>query len=548
MLKLFLINCRAPIVEAFRSMGHEVVAVDVGENFYDVARKAAELEFDPDLLIQQENLGKRVFLNNLSALSCTKFFWSVDTHLNLHWHSIYSRLFDAVLTTQKKYISEFRKYGIIAYWVPWMGVKPGAVPQLKGIKPYHKRLHEITFIGRVSGLRKSRKWFLDFISSRYSLNVMDGLTYSGMLEVYRDTRIVPNEAILNEVNFRLFEACSCACAVVTPDVGEELEELFEPGKEIEVYGNVLELGEILDRLTKDKKAAERLALKGYARVLEDHLPENRARSILELTDKNDKNKVDYKTEKMISALVQAELIESGNYFFTVQEVCGWLKLFRNNTESDTALIRLYALEGESDNVAEFAAANLKNSEVLADAYSCMSFSLSCWRCGLWDLAKFFWYGHCEHKGYEKVSKPENETELLILWAKDLYKYDRIIRSGVLFHEDKDIPACAVDCLSAAFFISPKNLEVSRLMQLYLDKVGGRQPMRVGFLSHLSLYYPEDWRIALDLAASSLETFRFDQGLSELKHAERLAAEQGQQGYFNRLLSHRKLSGYKFSLR
>lgn len=538
MMKLFLVNCRQPVVNAFREMGCVVEAVRVGDRVYDVPAALDRMDYEPDAIIQQENLGARVFLQGLSALSCLKLFWSVDTHLNLHWHVLYARLFDAVLTTQKKYVQRLEKSGVPVYWMPWMGVRPGLI---KGVKPYEARRHDMTFVGRVSRLRPSRQWFTEFLSSRYKLNMQDGLGYSKMMQTYRDTRIVPNEAIFNEVNFRLFEAASCACSVVTPDVGEELDELFERGEEIEVYSNVLELKDILDKLSREHKYAERLALRGYARVLRDHLPENRGRKILEIMDSLGKRSFSGRQERRINALVQAALYEAGDKSFACRDICGWLSDFSgDDSEVDAALMRLYSLDGNCDKVLELAGPYLAGSAEARDVYPSMSFSISCSRCGFWDAAKFFWYNYCEKRRVGAGVKPDSEDALFILWAKELFKAGEVVRSGVLFKEDRDIPCSAVDCLSAALHISPGNLEIYRLMALYLDKVDGGQAMRLGFLSHLSLHFPDDWRVALDLALVSLESFRLEQGLAELDHAAVLAASAGEAKTFKRLVGYRNL--------
>ena len=54
--------------------------------------------FRPDVIIQMEYLGRRVFLSGMSELDCPKIFWAVDSHLNLFWQRWYGRLFDVVLT------------------------------------------------------------------------------------------------------------------------------------------------------------------------------------------------------------------------------------------------------------------------------------------------------------------------------------------------------------------------------------------------------------------------------------------------------------------
>jgi glycosyltransferase involved in cell wall biosynthesis len=73
------------------------------------------------------------------------------------------------------------------------------------------------------------------------------LGFAPMLEFYDRSRIVPNESIFGEVNFRLFEAASCGCAVINPAT-PGLQDLFIPGEEVAAYRDGAELADWVNRL------------------------------------------------------------------------------------------------------------------------------------------------------------------------------------------------------------------------------------------------------------------------------------------------------------
>ncbi|WP_051677026.1 glycosyltransferase family protein [Maridesulfovibrio frigidus] len=528
MQKIFLVNCRKPMVDVFKASGHEVYSLSTSEREVDVHCELAKIGFVPDIILQQESLGSRVFLRGLSSVDCIKLFWSVDTHMNMYWHGLYGSMFDGVLTTQKKYVPLLEKVCTAKIcWVPWMGGRLGPeTGTQEGVIPYSKREHDMTFVGRVSPQRPSRQWFVDFLKSGYDLNMVDGLSVSQMMTLYKQTRIVPNEALFGEVNFRLFEGASCACAVVTPYVGEELGELFEDGKEIAVYKDVLELKDILDRFIRDSKLAASMGLAAYERVLRDHMPANRMATILDFAKGLSAQTIDCAENDFLYYQVQAALGETGQASLLWEDIIGGLRRGPDGIIKDTALLRIFVKGHMDKEFMDVVRSYLNSGDGADDVRFNMSASIGSSRVGNWDLAKHFWYRYQNSVRPNEFENPADEVNLLMLWGRELSRAGINIMPGVAFNEDNDFPACAAHCYFVALRLDSKNIEIYKRLDSLFAGVMGAEYMRLGFLSHLTLHHPEDWRMSADLGLVNLKIFRYDEGVAELKVSKEVAIKGG----------------------
>ena len=101
-----------------------------------------------------------------------------------------------------------------------------------------------------------------------------------MMALYANTRMVPNETIAGEVNFRVLEGAATGCLVLSPDVGEDQNTLLCPGKEYLPYAGALELLEHIHWGTQHPKLVEAMARKAWQRVQAEHLPQHRAHALL----------------------------------------------------------------------------------------------------------------------------------------------------------------------------------------------------------------------------------------------------------------------------
>ncbi|MDR0466366.1 MAG: glycosyltransferase, partial [Deltaproteobacteria bacterium] len=257
-----------------RERGHKVLTLHPEPGLHSLQELLARHAFVPDLIFQAESLGPRVIFTDLPALPCPKLFWSVDSHLNMFWHRHYGRLFDGVLTPHLSLhaaLPDDLRLPRVARLA-----KEGAA---RPFQRHSGRKHLLSFVGRLSGDRGPRKNMLRILAS-HGLEPQDKLTQAAMLELYDQTRILPNEALCTEVNFRLMEGASCGCCLLTPDVGEDQNALFEAGKECLVYTDGLELLELVARLAACPDQAEAIGRAAWRRTQEEHLPKHRAAAIL----------------------------------------------------------------------------------------------------------------------------------------------------------------------------------------------------------------------------------------------------------------------------
>ena len=157
-------------------------------------------------------------------------------------------------------------------------------------------------------------------------------------------------------------------------------------------------------------------------------------------------------------------------------------------------------------------------------------------------AKTFWYRHLEDLGAQSVL-PESPNALYALWAKDLQRRGLSLRSGFGFDQDRHLPAAAMECLLMLLKDTPEDLPTLRQMDGVLRPVFGTEQTRLGYLSMLTLFERDDWRLALEIALADLATYRLESGLEELHLARELAAKAGQESAFARVLKGRDPSGH-----
>lgn len=261
---------------ALREAGHEVLSLALGGGVHALREAAPALEtFAPHAIVQQEHLGYAVLLSDLPSFACPKLFWSVDTHINLYWQRYYGRLFDVFCTPHKALCA-----AAPARWRhPYLCRLPAAGVE-RDWQPHAGRRHALSFVGRVTEARRTRRFFLECLHERYGLRAQDGLSFDEMLGLYADTRILPNESIALETNFRLLEGASCGCCVISPDIGEDQDVLLTPGREVLIYTDALECLDLMDFCLRKASMAEKIGHLAQQRIQAEHLPRHRAACLL----------------------------------------------------------------------------------------------------------------------------------------------------------------------------------------------------------------------------------------------------------------------------
>ncbi len=528
-----LIDAPLPIAAEFENTGYSVLRIQTSTaSFFDLPAALDEQDFIPDLIIQCEKLGERSIVTGLDTFDCPLLLWCIDPHLNAHWHSAYARLFDLVCCTQKAWIPQLEQQGAKdVRWLPWFGhVTPWT--------DWKDRTHGMAFVGRITQQRPARKWMVDFLQNKaaaFHPVIRENIAFKQMMQLYCESKIIPNESILGEVNFRLFEAASCGCLVLSQALGEEQEELFEPGREFDTYSHVVDLDEKLSIYLNNTRLAQTMGRAAFERIKAEHLPKHRIQRLLEYAkDATRKRATGPDVDKWIT-LTACAMWEAKVLRVAPSDLLTRLSRIPQDKALAIATLRIQAALGQTKFLKDNISTLLRN-DLYADSPALnLAGSMAALRSNYWDGAKAFWYRHLKATNAKDTVPPQNAKELLTLWAKNLKRSDMLIRAGFPFDAQRNLPATATECLLCILADAPQDLPTLRLLDIFMRPITGLEQARVGFLSILTLHSRKDWRLAFEIAMANLKSYRLESGLEELFLAREIAKSQGQELVFDKAL-------------
>lgn len=271
-----ILTINLSISSAFTAMGHEVLSLSLPAGIHYLHAQTGVSAFEPELVIQQEALGKPALLVDIDSFLCPKAFWSIDTHINIYWHRYYGRLFDVFFTPHADLCAEMPAHWQHPYTcrLPFVGLP-------MAWRPHGERSHNLNFVGRLTAQRPLRERVIQFFQQRYGMPVHQDLSRADMMTLYADTRVLPNETIAFESNFRLLEGASSGCCIISPHIGADQDAVLTPGKEVLTYSDALECMELTDFCLRKPRMAEAVGRMAWERVQAEHLPKHRAAALLQ---------------------------------------------------------------------------------------------------------------------------------------------------------------------------------------------------------------------------------------------------------------------------
>lgn len=496
--------------------------------------------FVPDVIIQRERLGPRVFLQGLEAFDCPKLFWAVDSHLNMFWQRWYGRLFDVVLTP---HVSLFE-----ALPPEWRLPDVRRLPEpghLRRWRGYEDRRYTASFVGVRDAQRPLRNWLADMLRDRHGVEAVR-LPFARMLELYDDTRLIPNEAICGEVNFRLMEGASCGCCVLTQDSGDDLAAVFEPGSEVLVYRHALELDELLRFFGKRPDLSERIGRAAQRRVQAEHLPVHRFERMLEVACTA--GRTAERGDAARRALTLARLAWARSRPESRPSLPDFLpQLDALSPHPDVTVARLRLLVESGG----FAPAREMFDHIVRRPheapYPCPEGMLeanvigatAALRLGDINMFRLFWLRQHRSEPEMRAIVVRSFMEGCLLWADLLERAGRLCLPGFLFDPASQCPETAWDMLCLAEPLTQDREHLDGWIRKSAA-IADRTPLivnQLGCRARCSLNAPDDWRARLDYAHACLKAFRLDEGLEELTLACAQARESGQERHLQRLLGY-----------
>jgi 2-polyprenyl-3-methyl-5-hydroxy-6-metoxy-1,4-benzoquinol methylase len=244
-----------------------------------------EKQMQPDMFLWVESVNG-YYPQNLSKVSIPKACYFIDSHINLQRQLEWAKNFDFVFIAQIEYLSSFKNAGIEnVYWLPL-----GCDPQIHS-KKSNSKLFDVGFVGSLGAQQDRRYQLLSKIGSRFQLSYKRCF-WEEMSEHFAQSKIVFNNAILNDLNMRVFEVMSTGSFLLT-DLAKNSgqEEMFVDGEDLGIYSD----SDILNKVEyylKNETLREKIAEHGRQIVHNAHTYKHRVDEIVKVALYGRKNTPD----------------------------------------------------------------------------------------------------------------------------------------------------------------------------------------------------------------------------------------------------------------
>lgn len=197
---------------------------------------------------------------------------------------------DIIFSSFPHFVERFRKAGINAYYQP-LSFEPRVLGRLNAYVSFNERKYAATFVGGVSMAHGKGTQFLEQLAHLVPIDFWGYGAESlpadspirrqhhgeawglDMFEILSQSRIAVNRHIDVSENYannmRLFEATGCGALLVT-EYKDNLNELFEIGKEVVAYRSPEECADLIRYYLANPHEAEGIAKAGQKRTLDEH--------------------------------------------------------------------------------------------------------------------------------------------------------------------------------------------------------------------------------------------------------------------------------------
>jgi len=273
------------ISEELKRQGHEVVVFFYDSNIEEIEK--CYLEFQPHFVFQTGGVNRSFeTLKCLKSLDAKIVIWHPDAYWLLQEDSkkLFLEAFEIVdlfITTMKGHVEISLPYTDKVVWCPQFF----DYTYYKSDKKLSKDF-DVIFIGNKHPISPQREEYLESIfKSGYSLNVIGwgwnkfkgAPKYSGLFvaDHYRCSKIGLNIISGGKYNYKLqfsvrvYQIMGSGCFLLTEYI-PGIEELFVPGKHLDVFHTKEEMIEKIDYYLKHEEERERIALEGQKEVFDKY--------------------------------------------------------------------------------------------------------------------------------------------------------------------------------------------------------------------------------------------------------------------------------------
>lgn len=257
-----------------QNMHLPLTALDIDTSFTpDMAALLADTPIaeHPDLYLWVESV-YGYWPRNIKYLKCPTACYLIDTHYHLTSALETARHFDFVFIAQLIDLEAFRAVHPHVYWLPL-----ACDPEIHG----HQDVAKFCDIGFVGSMNPCREQMLDYLARHVNVH-RERSFWLDMARTFSGSRIVLNNASMDDLNMRFFEALASGSLLLSnPTNGSAQDILFRDGVEYACY-NDENLLEVVQRYLSDDALREQVAALGRQRVLAAHTYRHRTDDMLDV--------------------------------------------------------------------------------------------------------------------------------------------------------------------------------------------------------------------------------------------------------------------------
>ncbi len=276
---------------ALEALGHEVKCLD-GANQGDVRVTGFPVGvkqilallpkgWEPEFVLLGEESMHPMFLG-LEFLDVPVGWLAMDSHIHLAWHRAYAAAFDFIWVVQRDYVDAYRWDGR-RQTVQWSPVwADPTVDRDLGLP----REHDLVFVGTLNpAWNPERVKLIQAVQARLPIHLVSG----DYAEPFNRAKLVLNQCVANDINFRTMQAMGCGALLLMERIGNGLEELFEDRKHLVLYekGNVDEVVALTRYYAAHEAERRAIAAAGREAVLAAHTTTHRVQAMLDLLASSD---------------------------------------------------------------------------------------------------------------------------------------------------------------------------------------------------------------------------------------------------------------------
>lgn len=227
-----------------------------------------------DLVVEFDSSGQ-YHLVGKKEVSIPTLLWSNDTHLmdKRLFQSYFQKDFDIVYVAHKDYAGFFNKTP--CRWLPF-ACDPDFHKKINVPKVY-----DVTCVGNLDPkVYPERVKHLEGLAKKFKVHMFHKVYGEDMIKIMNQSKIVFNKTFNGDLNFRVFETLACGSFLITDRTANGLQDLFEDGRHLAMYGDQAELEEKVAYYLAHEDKRETIAACGQQEVYAKHTFYHRAKTML----------------------------------------------------------------------------------------------------------------------------------------------------------------------------------------------------------------------------------------------------------------------------